>query len=120
LHHVGNNWRRGNDDSETFIVNETNLQTLGLWAGVVIVIIGAVATPIIASLRRENDSLREDLKDFKRSVENDTRLAIDAVNKAMDKAEVAAKEKRGEDLLRIERLEDIYDGMNEVEPRKRP
>jgi uncharacterized membrane-anchored protein YhcB (DUF1043 family) len=98
----------------------TNLQTMALWAAIIIALLSGVGTLITRSLNSRIDDQKEELEKAEHRVHERERLAIDAVKAALDESKEAAKEKRAEDLKRIERLEAIYDAMNQLEPRKRP
>ena len=88
-------------------VTPVNFQTLASWAGILILVIGAVATPIIRSLLRENDRLAKDLADLEDRVQQRAQLALEPVKQALETTGKTALEKRAEDVRRIERLENI-------------
>jgi hypothetical protein len=104
-----------------------NLSTLALWAAIIIGILSGFGTLISRSLNKRMDDqdkrIDEQKTELGRSesrVKESAKLAIDAVDKALNETKEAAKEKRAEDLERVKRLEQNYDDMNRLEPRKRP
>ena len=108
-------------------MNEPSLQTLALWAAVIIGLLGSFGTLMNRSLSKRmddqdkrDDNQKKELEKAEERIRENAKLAIDAVGSALVEAKDAAKEKRTEDLERVKRLEAIYDSMNVMEPRKRP
>ena len=101
-------------------MNEPSLQTLALWAAIIIGLLSGVGTLITRSLNARIDDQKEELEKAEERIKENAKLAIDAVGSALVETKDAAKEKRAEDLERVSRLESIYDNMNRMEPRKRP
>ena len=101
-------------------MNEPSLQTLALWAAIIIGLLSGVGTLITRSLNARIDDQKEELEKAEERIKENAKLAIDAVGSALVETKDAAKEKRAEDLERVNRLEAIYDSMNRMEPRKRP
>ena len=100
-------------------MSEPSLQTLALWAAVIIGLLGTFGALITRSLSGRIDDLKEELAKSEARVRDSAKLAFDAVSKALEKATEDSKEKRSEDLERIKRIEAVYDASNQLEPRKR-
>jgi hypothetical protein len=101
-------------------MSEPSLQTLALWAAIIIGLLGTFGALITRSLSGRIDDLKEELSKSETRVRDSAKLAFDAVSRALGEAKEAANEKRAEDLERIKRIENVYDINNQMEPRKRP